>query len=261
MIRFLRISIRNSNKIFFPSNWVNPKPVEQYDLLVAGGGLGGMRAAMIAKTFNARVALVEKEHLGGECLSYGCIPSKALLRSSRVAEEIHRASEYGLEIAQGWKVNFTAIMQRVHRLQAILSPHDSADHLKKLGIDIFLGAGHFTSPNQLEVRNQTITFKKAIIVTGTQPIPLNIEGLDQPDYWTNQNIFHLSTLPRRWRIIGGGPISCELFQAFLQFGSEVTLVIRAQSLLPKDNAIAKERLQQVFENEGMKIFKETQCSM
>lgn len=241
----------------FPSNWINPKPIEQYDLLVVGGGPGGMTAATIASTLNARVALVEKEHLGGECLSYGCIPSKAFLRCSRVVQDVRQASEYGLEVPAGWKVNFGAVMQRVHRLQATLAPIDSPEHFKKLGIDVFFGTGHFTDPNTLVVGNQTIRFKKAIIVTGTQPIPLTIPGLDSSDYWTNQNIFQMPTLPRRLAIIGGGPISCELSQAFLRFGSQVNLVTHAATLLPKDDLIASERLKKVFEKEGMKIFMQT----
>ncbi len=249
---------RKFRQDIFPSNWVNPQPVDQYDLLILGGGPGGMTAAILAKTFNVRVALVEKEHLGGECLSYGCIPSKALLRCSRVAQTVRQAADYGVEIPEGWSVNFNAVMQRVHCLQTTISPYDSAAHLKKLGIDVFLGAGHFTGPNKLEVHNQTIKFKKAVIDTGTQPAPLNIPGLDQADYWTNQNIFTMPTLPKRLGMIGGGPICCELAQAFLRFGSQVFLVTHAQNLLPRDDLMATERLQEIFEQEGMKIFAQSQ---
>lgn len=241
----------------FPENWINPEPQNQYDLLVVGGGPGGMTAATIAKSYNVSVAIVEKEHFGGECLSYGCIPSKAMLRSSRVAQEIRRAKEYGLEIPKGWNVDFHAVMQRVHDLQTTISPHDSVEHFKKLGIDVFLGTGTFTRPNRLEVANKTINFKKAIIVTGTQPIQLHVPGLDQSDYLTNQTIFNLSTLPRRLVVIGGGPISCELSQAFLRFGSQVTLITHGSQLLSRDELIASKRLQEVFQNEGMQIFTQT----
>lgn len=237
----------------FPPNWANPKATEPYELVVIGGGPGGMTAATVAKTLGARVALIEKEHLGGECLSYGCIPSKAFLRSSRVVDEVRNGVNHGLEIPQGWKVNFEAVMQRVRNSQTIISPHDSAAHFKSLGVDVFLGTARFTGPNQVVVGNQTIQFKKAIVVTGTHPIPLNVPGLGPDDYLTNQTIFNLFTLPARLGVIGAGPISCELSQAFLRFGSKVFLVCHGPKLLSKDDPIASERLKKVFEKEGMQM--------
>ena len=242
----------------FPSNWKNPKPAEIYDLLVIGGGPGGMTAAMVARSFNAKVALVEKEHLGGECLTAGCIPSKALLRCSRLAADVRNASEFGVEIPDGWKVDFGTVMRRVHRLQATISPHDSAAHFQKFGLDIFFGTGCFTSPSQCEVAGQTITFKKAIVITGTQPIPLSVPGIEPSDYLTNQNVFKLSSLPRRLAVIGGGPISCELSQAFCRLGSQVTLITRGGTLLSKDDIAATERLQKTMEKEGVRIIMHSQ---
>lgn len=242
----------------FPSNWVNPQSEGVYDLVVIGGGPGGMTAATIAKSFNVRVALVEKEHFGGECLSYGCIPSKAFLRSSRLAHAVANSSIYGVDIATGWDIDFGAVMERVYRLQATISPHDSAVHFKKLGIDVFLGIGHFSGPNALEVGNQIINFKKALIITGTQPILLNIPGLSPSDYWTNQNIFNISSVPSRFAFLGGGPIGCELAQAFARFGSQVTIITHGASLLSKEDAIASDRLQRVFEKEGIKIITRSQ---
>lgn len=238
----------------FPSDWVNPQPAAaQYDLLVLGSGPGGIAAATTAKKLGAKVALVEKEHLGGECLSYGCIPSKALFRSTRLANEIRKSKEFGLE-TRDFQVDFKAVIQRVHRLQALLSPHDSPTHFKDLGIDLFLGSGHFTSLNTLDVKNQTIHFKKAIIVTGTEAAPLKVAGLEPQDYLTNQNIFNLTTLPPRLAVIGAGPIGCELAQAFLHLGSKVTLITHGFNLLPKDDPLATDRLKNVFESDGMKIY-------
>jgi len=254
---FFQDSKNNFKRNTFPSDWVTPHPAEKYDLVVVGGGPGGMTAATVARSFDARVALVEKEHLGGECLNYGCIPSKAMFYSSRLAQKIRHAYEYGIEIPKNWKVNFSAVMRRVHEVQTTLSPHDSANHFKSLGIDVFLGAGRFTGPNQLEVNNQTLKFKKAIIATGTQPVYLNINDLEASDYLTNQTIFSLTSLPARLAVIGAGPISCEFAQAFLHFGSQVTLITHGPKLLPRDDTLATQRLKEVFEKEGMKILTNT----
>jgi pyruvate/2-oxoglutarate dehydrogenase complex dihydrolipoamide dehydrogenase (E3) component len=254
----VNLSLDELNRKFrqdiFPPDWKNPQPARLYDLVIIGGGPGGMTATTVATGLDVKVAVVEKEHFGGECLSYGCIPSKAMLRCSRVAEEVRQGKEFGLEIPQGWKVNFAAVMQRVRHLQTIISPHDSAEHFKKLGADVFFGTGYFVGPNELKVGDQSIHFKKAIIMTGTQPVPLTIPGIEETDYLTNQTIFNLSALPPRLGVIGGGPISCELAQAFLRFGSQVTLVTHAGHLLPRDDILATERLQKVLEKEGMKIF-------
>ncbi|MGC1878295.1 MAG: mercuric reductase [Rhabdochlamydiaceae bacterium] len=245
-------------KDVFPSNWKNPQPKEIYDLVVIGGGPGGMTAATIAAGLNLKVALIEKEHLGGECLNVGCIPSKALLRSSRCAAEVRDAADFGIEVPKGWKVDFPAVMQRVRRLQTTLSPHDSPEHFKRLGIDVFLGAARFTDATGVEVSGQTLHFKKGIIATGTKPLLPDIAGLEEVGYLTNQTVFKLNSLPPRLAVIGGGPISCELSQAFLRFGSRVTLITRGAHLLPKDDFTATERLQKVFEGEGMEIFLQTQ---
>jgi pyruvate/2-oxoglutarate dehydrogenase complex dihydrolipoamide dehydrogenase (E3) component len=252
---------QNLLKDVFPSDWKNPKPAQMYDLVVIGGGPGGMTALTIALEQNAKVAIIEKEHFGGECLNVGCIPSKALLRSSRVAAEVRGAAEFGIEIPKGWKVHFPTVMQRVRRLRSTISPHDSASHFKKLGADVFLGTGHFTGANKLEVAGQTLHFKKAIIATGTQPIRLPIQGLEEAGYLTNQTVFNLTTLPSRLAVIGAGPIGCELAQAFARFGSEVTLITRGASLLPKDDSTATKRLQTVFEKENMQILLHSQVRL
>lgn len=241
----------------FPSDWVNPKVKDEYDLLVIGGGPGGMTAAITAQSLGARTAIVEKEHFGGECFSYGCIPSKAFIRSSRIAHTVRNASEYGVEVSQ-WEIDFNQVIQRVHDLQLCIAPHDSAAHLKSLGLDVFLGEGRFISHRELVVADQKIRFKKAIISTGTQPIPLNIPGIDSSDYLTNQTIFNIVDLPKRLAVIGGGPIGCELAQAFLRFGSEVNLIVRGQHLLPNDDFMASTILQNVFEKERMRMFMQTQ---
>jgi pyruvate/2-oxoglutarate dehydrogenase complex dihydrolipoamide dehydrogenase (E3) component len=242
----------------FPSNWKNPKPADIYDLVVLGGGPGGMTAVTMAAKLNAKTAIVEKEHLGGECLNVGCIPSKTLLRSSRLCAEVRDAADFGIEIGKGWRVNFPSVMQRVRRLRSALSPHDSALHFKALGTDVFLGMGHFTGSDKLEVAGQTLRFKKAIVATGTQPIRLAVQGLEEAGYLTNQTVFNLTFLPARLAVIGAGPIGCELSQAFARFGSKVLLITRGSSLLPKDDRTATERLQKVMEKEGMQVLFQSQ---
>ncbi len=242
----------------FPRGWKNPKPAELYDLLIIGGGPAGMTAATIARSHNAKVALVEKEHLGGECVTSGCIPSKALIRSSRTAAEIRNAAKYGIKVPKGWKVDFGAIMQRVHQLQTDISAFDAAKHFKKMGVDIFLGKGRFTGTYRFEIDGKILTFKKAIIATGTQPIALNVSGLDRSDYLTNNEIFHLTKLPTQMAVVGGGPIGCELAQAFARLGSKVTLITRGPSILPREETVASEQLKAALEADGVEILLNTQ---
>lgn len=242
----------------FPSNWKNPTPKEVYDLIVIGAGPGGMTSAIAALELNATVAIIEKQHFGGECFNVGCIPSKAFLRSSKCVAEIRNAAEYGIEVHKGWTVNFPAVMQRVRRLQSLLAPHDSAEHFKKLGADVFLGEAHFNDVNTIQVGREILRFKKAIIATGTKPLIPEIEGIEKAGYLTNQTVFDIKSLPSRLAVIGGGPIGCELAQAFLRFGSQVILITRGKQLLPKDDSMASERLRNVFEKEGMQILFQTQ---
>ncbi|MGK5595301.1 MAG: mercuric reductase [Parachlamydiaceae bacterium] len=244
---------RQFKQDIFPIDWDNPSSDQVYDLAIVGGGPGGMTAATLASSMGARVALIEKAHLGGECLSYGCIPSKALLGASRAVETIKRAHQFGVRMPSAWEIDFPEIMKRVYRLQATISPHDSAEHFKRLGVDVFLGEGKFKNTHEIQIQGVGIRYKKALIITGTQPIIPQIPGLEAISYFTNQNIFTLAQLPATLGVIGGGPIACELAQAFQRFGSKVILITHGGHLLPKDDPLATLRLQKVMEDEGVEV--------
>ncbi len=241
----------------FPPEWKNPSPAAVYDLVIVGGGPAGMTAIKIATERKARVAVVEQEHFGGECLNIGCIPSKALLASSRVAAALRDCNNYGIEIIGEWRTNFAAVMERVRRLRTLISPHDSADHFRHLGADVFLGTGRFNGTDELEVQGQVLRFRKAVIAPGTKPAHLEIPGLQEAGFLTNQNVFNLTTLPARLAVIGAGPQGCELAQAFVRFGSRVTLITDGPRILPREDSEAATRLLDVMRKEGINVL--TKC--
>jgi pyruvate/2-oxoglutarate dehydrogenase complex dihydrolipoamide dehydrogenase (E3) component len=236
-----------------PGDWTNPTPQGRYNLVVIGGGTAGLVCAAGAAGLGARVALIEKHRLGGDCLNYGCVPSKALLRCARAAAETGRAEEFGVRVPGPVEVDFPAVMQRMRRLRAGLSGHDSAARFRSLGVDVFLGAARFTGPDTVEVGEQTLKFTRAVIATGTRPATLDLPGLDAAGYLTNETIFNLTELPRRLVVVGGGPIGCELGQAFRRLGSEVHLVNRSDRLLGKDEPEAAALLRDRLEREGVHL--------
>jgi pyruvate/2-oxoglutarate dehydrogenase complex dihydrolipoamide dehydrogenase (E3) component len=236
-----------------PGDWTNPTSRERYNLVVVGGGTAGLVCAAGAAGLGARVALIEKHRLGGDCLNYGCVPSKALLRCARAAEETRQAEVFGVRGTGSVEVDFPAVMQRMRRLRAGLSGHDSAARFRDLGVDVFLGAGRFTGPATVEVGGQTLRFTRAAIATGTRPASLDLPGLDSATCLTNETIFDLTELPRRLVVVGGGPIGCELSQAFRRLGSEVHLVNRSDRLLGKDEPEAAALLRDRLEREGVRL--------
>ena len=238
-----------------PPNWVNPQPADCYDLVVIGGGTAGLVVAAGAAGLGLglKVALIEKHLLGGDCLNVGCVPSKSIIRSSRVVAEMWQASAYGVHTPSNIEVDFPAVMQRMRRIRADISPHDSAERFQKLGVDIFLGKGRFLGDDTVEVGDDVLRFKKAVIATGARATRLPIEGIEEAGYLTNETVFSLTQQPQRIALIGGGPLDCELAQAFRRLGSEVAIFDLSDRLLNKEDAEASDIIQNVFIQEGIRL--------
>lgn len=238
-----------------PPDWVNPKPASCYDLVVIGAGTAGLVVAAGAAGLDIglKVALIEKHLMGGDCLNVGCVPSKCIIGSSRIVAEMQNADAFGIGVPEHIEVDFPAVMRRMRRIRASISPHDSAERFQKLGVDVFLGSGRFLSDSTIEVQGQILRYKKAVIATGARAVRLSIEGIEDAGYLTNETVFSLTTQPRRLALIGGGPLDCELAQAFRRLGSEVAIFQRGSHLLNKEDADAAEIIQNVFIREGIRL--------
>jgi pyruvate/2-oxoglutarate dehydrogenase complex dihydrolipoamide dehydrogenase (E3) component len=236
-----------------PADWKNPEPASRYNLVVIGAGTAGLVTAAGAAGLGAKVALVERRLLGGDCLNVGCVPSKCIIRSSRVVADLREADQFGVRVPKGMEVDFPAVMERMRRLRARISAHDSARRFKDLGVDVFLGEGKFSGPDSLEVDGKTLRFKKAVIATGTRPVHPSIEGISETGFLTNETVFSLTERPRRLAVIGGGPIGCELAQAFRRLGSEVILFHNASHILNREDSDAADILQQSFVRDGIRL--------
>lgn len=236
-----------------PPDWVNPQPRDRYHLLVVGGGTGGLVTAAIAAALGAKVALVEKSLIGGDCLNVGCVPSKALIAASRDWRAARKVLEPFADLAEAGDAPFRAAMARLRRLRADISAHDSAERFADLGVDVFLGHAAFTSPETATVAGQVLRFRRAVIAAGTRASAPPIPGLPEAGYLTNETIFSLTELPKRLTVIGGGPIGCELAQAFAGFGTQVTLIEMAGRILSNDDPDAAEVVARHLAADGVRI--------
>jgi pyruvate/2-oxoglutarate dehydrogenase complex dihydrolipoamide dehydrogenase (E3) component len=236
-----------------PLDWVNPEPAGRYNMVVIGAGTAGLVTAAGAAGLGARVALIERALMGGDCLNVGCVPSKALIRSARAYSNVMRAGEFGVRVPDGTEVEFPAVMERMRRLRAGISPHDSANRFSDLGIDMFIGQARFLDGRTVEVDGRRLDFARACIATGARAAALPIPGLAEAGYLTNETVFSLTELPRRLAVIGAGPIGCELAQTFARFGAETTLLEAAPQILIREDRDAASIVEDALKRDDVRL--------
>jgi pyruvate/2-oxoglutarate dehydrogenase complex dihydrolipoamide dehydrogenase (E3) component len=235
-----------------PPEWTN-RAGGAYDLVILGGGPAGLVAAMTAAAGGHRVAMTEQRLTGGTCVNFGCTPSKALIRCARAVHDAGRGAEFGFRLDRPPRADFGAIMERVRRMRSLSSASDAVLAVEKTGAEVYLGHTRFTAPNVVEVDGRQLRFRKAVIATGSDPVVPPIDGLQTGDYLTNETVFSLTELPARLVVIGGGPLACELAQAFRRLGSDVDLVSVTENLLPQDEPETGALIRRRFEHEGLRL--------
>jgi len=236
-----------------PAGWRNPQPTGRYGLVVVGAGTAGLVAAHAAAALGAKVALIERHLLGGDCLNVGCVPSKAILRTSRLYAEMRHAGQYGAQPPADLRVEFPAVMQRMREIRARISHADSVRRLVAAGVDVFFGQARFAGTDTLTVDGAKLRFKKALIATGARPDIPSIPGLAEAGCLTNENVFDLTELPRRLLVIGGGPLGCELAQAFCRFGARTIIAQSWPLFLPREERDAAQILSAAFARDGIEV--------
>ena len=236
-----------------PPEWKNPLPPGRYNIVVIGGGTAGLVTAAGAAGLGAKVALIERGLLGGDCLNVGCVPSKAMIRCARAAAEVRDAGRFGVRVSGEVSVDFAAVMERMRGLRASIAAHDSAERFRGLGVDVYLGEACFTGPDTVEVSGQTLQFARACIATGARPAAPDVPGLRDAGYLTNETVFNLTELPRRLAVIGTGPIGCELAQTFARLGSEVWMIDKEHGILHREDADAAGIVWDAMQRDGVKV--------
>ena len=223
-----------------------------YNLLVIGAGAGGLVTSYIAAAVKAKVALIEKHKMGGDCLNSGCVPSKALIRSARFAAEQRKADELGFSPSHS-RADFAAVMARVAEVIKEVEPHDSIERYQGLGVECIEGEARLVSPWEVEVNGQRLASRHIVIATGARPLVPKLPGLDQVPYLTSDSLWQLRTPPRRLLVLGGGPIGCELAQSFAMLGVPVTLVELSDQLLPREEREVAELLAEQLAHDGVRV--------
>ena len=236
-----------------PPQWKNPTPTGRYNLVIIGAGTAGLVTAAIASALGAKVALIERHLMGGDCLNVGCVPSKGIIRAAKAWSAVRNASQFGLEVDGNVKQDFGTAMARMRKLRARISHVDSAHRYTKLGVDVFIGNGRFSGPNTVDVDGTKLEFAKAVICTGARAAAPPITGLEQTGYLTNETVFSLTELPPRLGVIGAGPIGCEMAQSFARFGSQVFLFERSDHVLPREDSDAAAVVQAQMKQDGVQF--------
>jgi len=236
-----------------------PKP-ESYDrdIVAIGAGAGGLVSSYIGAAVKARVTLIERHKMGGDCLNFGCVPSKALIRSAKLMDSINHSAHYGVETASG-EIDFAKTMERVHNVIKKIEPHDSVERYTDLGVDVIKGEARITSPWTVEVNGKTLTTRNIIVATGAQPFVPPIPGLDKVDYLTSDNLWNITRLPKRLVVLGGGPIGSELTQAFTRLGSEVWQVEMVDRIMNREDPEISEMIKQKFIEDGVNVMVNTKA--
>ncbi len=223
-----------------PDDWENPTPDGTYNLVAIGAGTAGLISAIGTAGLGGKVALIERHLMGGDCLNVGCVPSKALIAAARLAAK------------SGTAPDFSRVMERLRKIRADISANDSAARYTEKGVDVFLGEGRFTGRDVIEVGGRAIKFKKAVITTGARALHPDIAGLEAAGFLTNETVFNLTERPKHLIVLGGGPIGCELAQAFRRLGSQVTIVEKAR-FLPREDPEASAILAEAFRRDGIEV--------
>ena len=246
------IGIFKSRK--FLKHFKKPKKFD-YNMVVIGGGSAGLVSAYIAAAVKAKVVLIEKHKMGGDCLNTGCVPSKALIRSSKIMSYFKRASEFGIK-ASVVDVDFSKVMQRIQKVIQDIEPHDSIERYTGLGVECITGSAKIKSPYEVEVNGQILTTQNIVVATGAGPLLPPIPGLKEVGPLTSDNVWNLKTLPGRLVVLGGGPIGCELAQSFARFGSKVTLIEMASRIMSREDVDVSEHVEEKFKQEGISVLTE-----
>ena len=251
------LGLARARKVY--ARWTKPARFDR-NMVVIGAGSGGLVAALIAAVVKAKVTLVEKHEMGGDCLNTGCVPSKALIKTARMLAQMKRAKEYGLQSAVA-EFDFGEVMERVQRVVKTIEPHDSVERFTQLGVECVMGEARMVSPWEVEIRRadgatQRLTTRSIVIAAGAAPFVPPIAGLDQVGYLTSDTLWGLRKLPRRLVVLGGGPIGCELAQAFARFGSKVTQVEMLPRLMIREDPEVSSVVEKKFRAEGIDVLTE-----
>jgi pyruvate/2-oxoglutarate dehydrogenase complex dihydrolipoamide dehydrogenase (E3) component len=247
--RFNRALLENVH----PPGWRNPDPAALYNLVIIGAGPAGIVAARSAADLGAKVALIERAAIGGDCLNTGCVPSKAIIRTSRLYAEMRTAEIVGAQSPADIGVDFASLMERMRGIRARISRADAARRLSAKGVDVYFGEATFTGRQTIAVEGEALRFKKALIATGSRPLRPTIPGLAEAGYLTNESVFDLTERPARLLVIGGGPLGCELAQSFCRLGSRVVIAQDDPMFLPREERDAAQILSDALARDGVDI--------